>query len=67
MNDEEIVRNLPKALINWHEFEPGAEALFVSGGDERCEVLYEALVEREIKTVRAAEEDLSRMAESGRA
>lgn len=65
MNDEEIVRNLPKALINWHEFEPGAEALFVSGGDERCEVLYEALVEREIKTVRAAEEDISRMADGG--
>jgi len=45
----EIIRNLPKALINWYEFEPGKEALFVSGGDEACEVLYEALEEKGLK------------------
>ena len=45
MHEEEIIRNLPKALINWYAFKPGEEALFVSGGDEACEVLYEALKE----------------------
>lgn len=60
MNSSELIRNLPKALISWYEFEPGREALFVSGGEEACEALYEALEEKGIKTVRAAAEDLGR-------
>ena len=36
MHEEEIIRNLPKALINWYAFNPGEEPLFVSGGDEAC-------------------------------
>ncbi len=59
MHEEEIIRNLPKALINWYAFNPGEEALFVSGGDEACEVLYEALKESRVKTVRTTEESLS--------
>lgn len=46
MQGDEIIRNLPKALINWYEFEAGKEGLFVSGGEEACEVLYEALEEK---------------------
>lgn len=41
---EEVIRNLPKALINWYAFETDAEALFISGGNAECEVLYEALL-----------------------
>jgi len=54
MNKEEIIRNLPKALINWYEFEQGDKVLFISGGDEECEVIYEALEEKGIKAIRAA-------------
>lgn len=60
MNSSEIIRNLPKALINWYEFEPEEEVLFVSGGDEACEVLYEALEENGVKAVRAAADSLGR-------
>ncbi len=54
MHEEEIIRNLPKALINWYAFKPGEEALFVSGGDEACEVLYEALKENGVTVDRIA-------------
>ena len=62
MNEEEIIINLPKALINWHEFEPESEVLFVSGGDEECEVLYEALREKGIKVSSVTASNLSRLA-----
>lgn len=60
MHGEELIRNLPKALISWYEFEPGREALFVSGGEEACEALYEVLEEKGLKAARAGAEDLSR-------
>ena len=44
MTAEEVIRNLPKALINWYAFETEAEVLFISGGNAECEVLYEALL-----------------------
>lgn len=53
MQEEELIRNLPKALLNWYAFEPGKKALFISGGEEACEALYEALQEKELCAVRA--------------
>lgn len=61
MHEDEIIRNLPKALINWYGFEPDGEALFVSGGEDACEVLYEALEESGIRVVREAADGLSQM------
>lgn len=52
MHGEEIIRDLPKALVSWYAFEPGRDALFVSGGDEACEVLFEALKEKGLRTAR---------------
>lgn len=60
MHEEEIIRNLPKALINWYEFEPGEEVLFVSGGEEDCEVLYEALEENGVEVCQRTAESLMR-------
>lgn len=59
MQEEEIIRNLPKGLINWYEFEAGAEVLFVSGGEEACEVLYEALEESGAAAARVFADSLS--------
>lgn len=60
MTAEEAIGNLPKALINWYEFETDAEALFISGGNAECEMLYEALTESGVTvsrdTIRELEE-----------
>lgn len=66
MHEEEMIRNLPKALINWYPFEPEAEALFVSGGDEACEVFYEALEEKGLKVSRRAADSLIRLQEDSK-
>lgn len=52
MNAEEIIRNLPGGLIGWYDFRADEEVLFVSGGDEACEVLPEILEERGVRVVR---------------
>ncbi|MCM1038068.1 MAG: adenylyltransferase/cytidyltransferase family protein [Ruminococcus sp.] len=52
MTVEEVVRNLPKALINWYEFEAGAESLFISGGHAACEALYEVLKDSGVKVAK---------------
>lgn len=52
MNAEEIIRNLPVGLIGWYDFRADEEVLFVSGGDETCEVLPEILEERGVRVVR---------------
>ncbi len=49
MTAEEVIRNLPKALINWYKFESDAEVLFISGGNAVCEVLYEALMDSGVR------------------
>lgn len=59
MQEDEIIRNLPKALISWYEFEPEDKVLFVSGGNEACEALYEALEEKGIKAIRVAADSLN--------
>lgn len=51
--ENQAARNLPKALINWYNFENGAGILFISGGDPECEILYEALTEKSVKTYKA--------------
>ncbi len=58
MNTEELIRELPKALISWYDFCPGAKALFVSGGRPECEVLFEVLKEKRTDIVKAAASDL---------
>ncbi len=32
MEAQELIRELPKGLINWYEFERNCRALFVTGG-----------------------------------
>ncbi len=65
MHEEEIIRNLPKALINWYAFEPGEKALFVSGGDEACEVLCEVLEEKKMKVASVPADSLSQLEADG--
>lgn len=49
MTAEEVIGNLPKALINWYEFGSDAETLFISGGHTECESLYEALADSGVR------------------
>lgn len=65
MTAEEVIRNLPKALINWYEFKTDAEALFISGGDTACESLYDAMVENEVKVFKAAAGELEENTNAG--
>ena len=51
--ENQATRNLPKALINWYDFEGGARILFISGGDPECEILYETLMEKSYKIDKA--------------
>ena len=43
--ESRLIRDLPKGLIQWYPFSKGAKALFLSGGEEVCEVLPEAMEE----------------------
>lgn len=52
MTAEEVIGNLPKALINWYTFETGAEALFISGGNAECEVLHEVLADSGVSVLK---------------
>lgn len=52
MTSDEIIKDLPKALINWYDFEMSAKALFVSGGKQECEVLFDALMEKGVESVK---------------
>lgn len=53
MNTDEIIKDLPKALINWYDFPRDSKVLFISGGKAECEVLFDAVEEKGIETVRA--------------
>ena len=59
MNAEEIIRDLPKALIRWYDFQAGAKALFISGGMPECEVLFDMLKEKGVDTAKVAASDLN--------
>ena len=53
MTSEEIIKDLPKALISWYHFEEGSKILFISGGKPECEVIFEALGGKGNKIARA--------------
>lgn len=59
MTSDEIIKDLPKALINWYDFRTDSKILFVSGGKPECEVFFDALKEKGIKAVRISVTDLS--------
>ena len=52
MVSDEIVKDLPKALISWYDFQTDSKVLFISGGKPECEVLFDAMKENGIDTVR---------------
>lgn len=58
MISDKIISDLPKALINWYDFEENSKILFISGGKPECEVLFDALMEKGIETVKAAVAEL---------
>ncbi len=43
MQNDSLIEELPKGLIQWYQFEKGAKALFVSGGEPSCHVFPEAM------------------------
>lgn len=45
MTAEELIRELPKGLLKWHEFEKGGKALYVTAHTKMDESLAEALSE----------------------
>ena len=59
MNADEIIRDLPKALIRWYDFQAGEKVLFVSGGMPECEVLFDMLEEKGMDTVKIVVADLN--------
>ena len=63
MQMEEIVRELPKALINWYPFEKETKALFISGGMPECEVLYDVLTGLVVQTQKCKKEEISALSE----
>lgn len=58
MISDKITNDLPKALINWYDFRQDSKILFISGGKPECEVLFDALIEKGIETIRAAVAEL---------
>ena len=53
MNANEIIRELPKSLIGWYDFEANAKVLFISGGKPECEVLFDVVTEKGIEAEKA--------------
>ena len=45
MEAEKLVRELPKGLIRWYEFQKGSRVLLLTGKSDPCEILKEALLE----------------------
>ncbi len=52
MASDEIIKDLPKALINWYDFQTDSKVLFISGGRPECEVLFDMMKEKGTETVR---------------
>ena len=44
MDSDEIIKDLPKALISWYEFQKDSKVLFISGGKLECEEIGRAHV-----------------------
>lgn len=53
MHADEMIGDLPKALIGWYDFQPNTKTLFISGGKVECEALFDALQENGIQPVKA--------------
>ena len=53
MASDVIIKDLPKALISWYEFQKDSKVLFISGGKLECEVLFDAMKEKGIDPVKA--------------
>lgn len=53
MHTDEIIKDLPKVLVNWYNFETNSKVLFISGGKPECEVLFDAMKEKGIALVKA--------------
>lgn len=64
MNADEIIKDLPKALIRWYDFQAGARVLFISGGIPECEVLFDMLEEKGMNTVKVVAEDLNEICDT---
>lgn len=64
MNADEIIRDLPKALIRWYDFQAEAKVLFISDGIPECEVLFDMLEEKGMNTVKVATEDLNEICDT---
>lgn len=58
MISAKIINDLPKALINWYDFQSDSKILFISGGKPECEALFDALTEKGMETVSAAMAEL---------
>lgn len=50
MQNDSLIRELPKGLIQWYQFDKGAKALFVSGGEPSCDVFPEAIKAHGLQT-----------------
>lgn len=46
----ELIRELPKGLLKWYDFQKGTKALFICGGVDECDVLSEAMMECGLQT-----------------
>lgn len=64
MNADEIIRDLPKSLIRWYDFQTGEKVLFVSGGMPECEVLFDVLKEKGMDVVKAIVSDLKEISDT---
>lgn len=60
MDKETLIEGFPKALISWYDLKPESEVLFISGGDEECEALYEVLENKGVILSRASADTVCR-------
>ncbi len=58
MEAGKLIRDLPKGLISWYEFQKRGKALFISGGKPECEVLFDVLREQSLEVEKAKETEL---------
>lgn len=60
MKTEELIRELPKGLIQWYEFKKGKKALYVTEKTGACEPLQEALQESGLEVNRMPLEEVDK-------
>ena len=52
MTSDEIIKDLPRALINWYNFRADSKVLFITGGKPECEVFFNVLEEKGLEVVK---------------